>query len=257
MDRDALTELRTLQERAYGPDGDIHVDPDALRRLEELQAGGAGGPTDAASTDEALDSSPAQPDDAAADSAGGEDSAASDPEPAPPAPTALTRRLRRWMPWLWVASLIVVAAIASLWTFTSTIAVFAPIRLTAEGARQVAVLQVDPGFVAPGFFASSAFDLVGFEEFHGMTVVTTAGEWPPGSNDEKCLWIARTDTMSPGSDSVTGPLYNDCGAGDFPTSVELTVTTELPEELRELYPEGTALQFVLDGSRVGVFTDAD
>lgn len=60
-----------------------------------------------------------------------------------------------------------------------------------------------------------------------------------------CLLIVPSEGY--GSDgSVTGEVYWGCQAGSFPATA-----------LRERFPDGTALKFVLDGVRVGVFVEDD
>ncbi|RIJ43346.1 hypothetical protein DZF93_06845, partial [Clavibacter michiganensis subsp. insidiosus] len=50
-----------------------------------------------------------------------------------------------------------------------------------------------------------------------------------------------------GTDPVGG-----CAAGSFPARGVLTVTGDMPAELRDEFPEGTALEFVLEGGSVRV-----
>jgi hypothetical protein len=270
MDQDSLAELRQLQARAYGPASDIAGDPEAVERLEALQAQaasvGVATPerrtgtgdsewnewTDWVDDDEAPDSlGPVADLDPDVDLEDDESDATTE-SPASPR----RNRLRKWMPWLWVASLVVVGALAAGWTFASTLLVFTPIDRDAD-TRQLAVLDVDEALVPPGFFGISGGELTGFHEFHGLTPMVSTGEIFGGPADQRCLWLMRTDDVDPDSLGVSGPLFNDCAAGEFPATIEMEVTEDLPQELRDAFPDGTGLQFVLDGSRVGVFTDLD
>ncbi|QIG38493.1 hypothetical protein G5T42_02520 [Microbacterium sp. 4R-513] len=256
MDADAAAELRSLRARAYGPDADIHDDPRALRRLEELErlARPPGG-------EDPEDVSPAEPERSAASAViqaptvdqptleQSEDIARPDPP--------RSRRLRWWVPSLWFASLVVVAVLAGVWTLTTTLTIFTPIQRDADG-HQVAVLEVDPDFVMPQIFGTTSPGYVGFHEFYGLTVVATPGSWVGGyDNDGKCLLLVRTTDIDDDHQVVNGPIFNGCSAGSFPATVELVVSRELPDEVRERFPEGSALQFVLDGDRVGVFSDTE
>ena len=256
MNPDALAELRSLQARAYGPDGDIHDDQDALARLQALEAEAAF-VQESAGAAEAIDE---------ADEAGAEAST-DEFEPAVDAAvdaaveverveaSAPDRTFRPSTPWLWLGSLVAVAAIAVLWTFTTMVGVLTPIQGAPE-TDQVAVLAPDPDFVTPGFFGASEFELTGFADFHGVTLIASDRGWFGAAEDGACLWFVRTQDITVDGDSINGPVYNDCSVGSFPATIELLVDSEMPEELRHEFPVGTALQFVLDGDRVGVFVDS-
>ncbi|WP_133545997.1 hypothetical protein [Microbacterium sp. BK668] len=269
MDADATAELRRLRARAYGPGADIHDDPAAMRRLEELEERNRPGEDDAVRP--ARPSDPVQARPAAAigtedpadpeDPAGPEDRAdpedPTDPGDASDEPAEAPRRFRFWVPSLWAASLLVVAVLAGVWTLTTTVAVLTPIERTGEG-RQIAVLHVDPGFQPPPIFGQGEVGQVGYEDFHGLTAISTTGSWMggPGAPEGRCLFVMRTDAIDVDSQSFNGPIFNDCTAGTFPATIEIGVGRDLPAEIRDRFPEGSALQFVLDGDRVGVFTDA-
>jgi hypothetical protein len=51
-------------------------------------------------------------------------------------------------------------------------------------------------------------------------------------------------------------MYGACSIGAFPATAEIPIDGDTPDALIERYPAGTALQFVLDGDRVGVFLDS-
>jgi hypothetical protein len=254
MDDRATAELEALRARAYGPGADIQRDPGALQRLEELEqqrrASDEAAPGDVAASGanpevEPIESAATSPD--SADAAAGEDEA-SDP------PRAHGRS--RWMPWAWAASLIAVAVVASLWTFTNTLVMLAPFPRDVD-ARQVDVLQTDASAPMPSFFSNPGVTPVGYEEFLGLTPIVTSGGWFGGESTDLCITVMRTEDIDPTSDSLNGPLFSGCSAGSFPAVLTVPVTDQFPEELRERFPEGTGLQFVLDGERIGVFTDAE
>ena len=56
--------------------------------------------------------------------------------------------------------------------------------------------------------------------------------------------------------SMSGPMHSGCRVGDFPATVQVAVESGMPEELRDRFPPGSALQFVLDGDRIAVFSDS-
>lgn len=251
MDPDAVAELRSLQARAYGPASDIHDDPDALRRLEELQAR-------AASIDA---TAPAADPVAAVEEEPQETPPSIDPivetaEVGPAEASIQTHRFRNWTPWVWLGSLIGVAAVAVLWTFFTMVVVLTPID-RGPGTDRIALLEVDPDFATPGFFGDPEFEATGFRDFYGVTLLASDGSWFGVSSEESCLWLIRTEDVKPGSDSLNGPIFNDCSAGAFPATIEVVLTPEMPQEIRDKFAEGTALQFILDGDRVGVFADAE
>ena len=53
-----------------------------------------------------------------------------------------------------------------------------------------------------------------------------------------------------------GPSTGGCSAGEFPPTAGLVVTRSSPDELRERFPIGTALQFVAEGSEVHIYAKA-
>ena len=120
------------------------------------------------------------------------------------------------------------------------------------------MLTVDPDFVMPAIFGTTSPEHIGFQEFYGLTVVATPGSWMGGYDpDGRCLLLLRTADIDDDQQVVNGPIFNDCSAGTFPATVEIVVNRDVPQELRDRFSDGTALQFVLDGDRVGVFSDAD
>ena len=274
MDADATAELRSLRARAYGPDADIDDDPEALRRLGELEelrrraeaahtapevGRTTGGVEDvAAETRQEVPAGPesTEPEDETGAAADGAPTVGDDGPS--PATLPIIRRPRVWIPAVWVASLVVVAVLVGAWTLITTLTVFTPISRDGAG-RQVAVLHVDPDFESPPIFGQGEVGQIGFHDFHGLTAIATNGSWMggPADGDARCLFLLRTDAIDADADSFNGPIFNDCTAGSFPATIEVGVSGQLPAEIRERFPAGSALQFVLDGDRVGVFTDAD
>lgn len=101
-------------------------------------------------------------------------------------------------------------------------------------------------------------------DFYGLTIFESPG-WVSESGDResenRCLTVVRTQDVpedgefSGTSWNVEGPMCGACSIGAFPAAVEVPIDGESPDALIERHPSGTALQFVLDGDRVGVFLD--
>ncbi|MFT4221049.1 MAG: hypothetical protein QM611_11095 [Microbacterium sp.] len=247
MDDGAASELRALRARAYGPDADIAGDAAALRRLEELEAQARG---------------PVLPTEPEPEPEPDVDAVASDssPAPAPPqaeaqeAPPSTPRRRRLW-PWLavaWAASLFAVAGLVAATTYAAALVRFTPVSTGPEG-RQVAVLQAVSSSPLAAMWDPPP---TVFEDFHGMTVLVVGGEWALNDADT-CLMVVRTDAVDPTAHAIEGPMLQGCGAAGFPPTVAVRVTEALSEQLQSEFPAGSALRFVLDGSRVGVFWKAE
>jgi hypothetical protein len=249
MDEAITHELRRLRVRAYGPDGDI--DSDGLERLRELESAtresGAAAPL--------VSSDPAHGESAAPPPAGAVESevavaAVAEPEeprdetdatePSAPAPR------RRWMSVAWSASVVAAAAVAALVTYAAV--AVSPVVVESR-ARQIATLTPIPDWTVPAFFGGNQ-EAQGYS-FHGLLLITTAEGY--FSRGENCLAAVAAEAVTDEATSIAGPLYSDCAAGSFPAAVKLIVDEEAPHEMRNAFAEGTALQFVLDGERIGVF----
>ncbi len=279
MDDADLDELRMLRARAYGPTGDIADDPRALRRLRELEAAARETARDAR---RAADTTSPVGGATAASEATVRDDAPLAPHPGPPpplpagvpgvrlpAPTVIAvggtvaasptpparfapRRwfLSRGLAVLWVVSLIAVAALAAGMAFAAEW--IAPIARHGE-VRQIATLSPDPDFSWPEEFG--ALDTVMGFTFHGLTIGTTKTSLFTGTQTRSPCLIAFAAPV-PGDTESLGRPFGGCGAGAFPATVQLVVDDTMPQDLRDVVPDGTALQFVLDGDRIGVFSDA-
>ena len=96
-------------------------------------------------------------------------------------------------------------------------------------------------------------------EFYGMTLFETANGFT-ASGGTDCFVIVPTEEL-PAADadttnwSMSGAVHTGCGVGDFPATVQFPVDSNTPEQLRSRFPDGSALQFVRDGDRIGVFLD--
>jgi hypothetical protein len=285
MDNAALEELRALRARAYGPHADIDQDPAAVRRLRELEAQSNGSTTrssvdalaPATSTLLPQPASAAQPElETAPESA--PDPA---PEPEPEAPVSVTvpaeadrahdepavpdstprragsiRRISRRIGLLWGLSVIAAAALAASITFAVTS--MAPVSVSS-GAPQIATLEAAPLAEVPsGWFGAGPSSRV--FEFYGLTLFETSHGYVTSGTD--CFMVVPTEQLpaedaDPNNWSMSGPMYSGCRVGDFPATVAVPVDSGMPEAIRNRFPPGSALQFVLDGDRIGVFLDSD
>lgn len=252
MDENTVAELRMLRARAYAPNADIHEDPAALARLEELeQAIAAEKARLREPSVEASESEPRSADDSdvdAATEAEGRDA----PELVPDADTdtepereeALARSGRRI---LMLGAIVLIAAVLTTAGLT-----YLAVRTAQADPRTVATLSADPAREIPEELGRGTV----YQAFAGLSPVVMEPYWmgPPGT---KCLAIV------PSSSLVSPSTYEEvamssCEAGSFPAAVQLTVTDSgrLPNELRERFPQGTSLQFVLEDSSVVVLSDA-
>lgn len=255
MDDASRAELAALLRRAYGPGADITADPAALARLSELEerdraddgdehahADADGRAVQDADDDARFDALLLEATTAAIDgAASGHDDAR--PGRVRPRPVAA-----RWIV-AWAASIVLVGVVVGAVVFG--LASVPPVA-TAAG-RQIATLteRVDappeiaswvPGGVETGY------------RFEGLIIVPTPIGVGPFGFGSDCLLVAPADGFQ-SDGSVRGETFWSCRAGGFPASVQFVVSSSSPEALRARFELGTALMFVLDGDRVGVFTD--
>ena len=254
-------ELRQLRERAYGPSADLHEDPEALRRLAELEA------AQSRSLHERTDAEPAQVEGVRPGAQPGAVSSES-PEAEQPgdslepadgdatrvaaAPAGVSPRVWRWVPALWTVSILVAFGIAAATTSIWAVSAFAPITRGPASPHRFAVLPEAPGPAPSGTLGLS--DLRSFGDFYGLSILSP-NPGTIGPRGARCLIVMKTDDYQDASSDIRGPVNFGCSAGRFPATVQLSVEADAPPALRSVFPKGTALQFVLDGSRVGVFTD--
>lgn len=283
MDDATAQELTRLRSRAYGPDADILGDPVAGARLAELEEllrreRLAASPTASAprrpggGTTTAADASAIRPvgggSEPIADGNAIAPRAAEGTDSAPSAPAdeatdeasatarlwALVRMLTSRLPPLattaWAVSIAAAVALTAsvIWSLASL-----PVVSPVTGAQQVATLEADESVRLPtGFFGNASEGAPAYEYF-GLVLGRSSAPTFDGSGD--CLIALDEDDLSPDGMSVNGAVYYGCRAGAFPATIEMTVNDDAPEELQAEFPEGGALQFVLEGDRIGVFWD--
>lgn len=265
MDAATLDELRTLRARAYGPSADIDQDPAALQRLHELEAR-RGTP------DEAAPEAPAEPFEAsplgapaAVQGAGalpaGDapdllvlDEPTESPTPAPARPRK-PRRLSSQILALWVLTVVGAAALAAGLTYSLT---SVPPIDASSGATQIDTLEPDPFIEVPSGWFGAGPSSIAFE-YYGLTLFESTGGYTGVGTD--CFALVDSEQLpEPDTDmntwSISGIMYNGCRAGSFPPTIQFVVDSSAPQQLRDRFPADSALQFVFDGSRIGVFLAA-
>lgn len=262
MDDGADEELQRLRARAYGPDADIDGDPDAMERLAELERlrhdDASASPPAAADADAPVrqsgetDATPSPPTAETGAETVSEESAPEETEPAGDEPRTSRRdRWKRRAAWgaSIAATVFITAAATTAVTFPLT--PLSPVPRDVD-VQQVATLLVDEDFVIPSAFGEDLGDAYGFDAFAGLRAITVERGWAnPGTDG--CLIIVSDRMGRGGQEFIEGPLYFGCAAGPFPAAVNLRVTPDSPQRLRDEYPEGTSLQFLHDGSRIAVF----
>jgi hypothetical protein len=252
-------ELRRLRERAYGPDADIYGDPEAVRRLEELEAATASRRGAAPSAERLTEPDPQMgretdaPDDLGEQPDDRHESPDDGATPPSRVPAGMSPRLWRWVPALWIASILLTAAVAAVSSAEWVSSAWAPVTRGPAGVHQLAVLTASPDPAPSGIF--TGMQLRSFGDFYGLSVLSPVPQKGATSAQTCLLVIPTANYLSSAADFSAAALRSDCAAGKFRATVQLAVDGASPEALKATFPQGTALQFVLDGSRVGIFTD--
>lgn len=263
MDDHPVDELRMLRERAYGPDADIHLDPPALARLNELEGRAAAVPVDvrAPTPDLASEDDPAvrpateatptepigDPEDAQVTAQPASTAQDGEPQTVEAAPVAASRfraflQTRKGRVTVAVLALFLAAVVGAALTMVSI-----------DRHDRVAVLDEDPDAEWPeGYFGQERPGGVIYDEFLGLTAVYVPDDWTD-IEGTFCLYVTLTGSLQGGDGP--GIFSAGCTAGDFDATTALLVNDSMPDELLERFPEGTALQFVADDSTVSVYAD--
>ncbi|MFG6444063.1 hypothetical protein ACFXQA_02205 [Microbacterium sp. P07] len=262
MDEQSERELRSLRARAYGPDADLGGDPDALRRLDELESAALAERavqqaeltvSETPPTVERPGSGRIRPEWAGLQPESGSiqpESGIIRPESdssvvvgdAPPRLWWTRRRLTVLAAFSLVAVIVVVAAITAAFTY----------RLQAD-PRQVAVLPVDSAAEWPEIFGGRSDGGQIFAEFYGLRALTQRSAVGFSAVDV-CISVVEASVLEDGASSFRNFYLSGCGAGEFPAVAPFIVNPSAPDALRERFPDGTALQFVLGDDEVVVFS---
>ncbi|CAL4858731.1 hypothetical protein [Microbacterium sp. MM2322] len=259
---DALDdELRALQARAYGP-GEGLDDPAARRRLDELEArarterGRPGVIAAVPGTQPKPAEGPASP-----------------PMPPPPAPTLPAtvaadlratradgepqmRRRRVLAGLVWAGSLAMVATLAVGVTAAVSTRSTAAEATSPSGIEttHVTTLAVDRDRAWPEVLSAPPEDAQIFAALAGVTPIVA--HYDTGDNGRaRCLQILPDEAWSASpEDGWSGAWYTSCAAEPFAPASSLIVSTSTPTALRERFPIGTRLQFVLGDGVVEVYS---
>ena len=263
MDDALEDELRALRARAYGRDADLAQDPAAVERLRELEALSAVAPSGVTAVQDGHEGSrdpdaPTVVETAVWEQPAPEEQTTVGKQPAPAEQEQTPLRTHRRRTAALIAGGIAVAVVASAVTWG--IARIAPVA-TSSGTPQIATLVPSTEVSAPDGIPGVAPNSPVWE-FHGLTMsLGTRGQL--GDDGGECLWLWRENEPSSESeqstgDRITGWGTSGCATGSFPATVVLPLPgDDLPPELLTAFPDGRAIQFVLDGDRVGVFLDSD
>lgn len=258
MDDDVREELRSLRARAYGPDADIATDPSAVQRLRELEELDRRPPAPPERADASPSAAPVggNAELSASDSSDSSDEFDPPDDDAAPNRRPLLRSRRRV--WIAAAALAGVAVVASAATAVGTS--FTAVDRTA-GIAQVDALTPAPDLQIDfaGYLGFDPEQTRGFADYYGLTAFAGPTQIDSEGNRAECLLLSDTDDMNDADSGgrASGVRSGGCGAGPFPATVEFIVTPSFPAEFRARFPVGSAVQFVLDGDDVGVFSDAD
>jgi hypothetical protein len=244
MDAPSLTpersrELADLRRRAYGPDADIHRDPEALDRLHELEelvrieAESATPPVQVepparARADAAAPPAPTQPTATIVDES-------SDSAPTTPAATPRVREWwRRGIVWGIAAVCLLVGVAVGAWGYSMTL------------PRPDFTLQVDPtsGERAGNWnsvLSSWGVDpgsAVPYGDYNGLDIWTVVSD-----TGARCILVTHD----------SNPVSVSCAAQDLDPTMDLTVYPGLEVYFDTPPPEGTVIRFVARTSGIDVW----
>lgn len=250
MMHEGASELEALRRRAYGRHADIHLDPQAVNRLRELE-GDSRPPLD---SDVPTDNEIVSTEVAIAEVAETVDDSRIVEVVAPTTRRKWPRELLTYLSRI-RRSTALIALGALVAVVLGVIALILVQRVQTDplqvGAEQVARLSIDASYEIPQFFGyvGSASSVEGFQEFYGLRTVAVYGSesWFYNGGTGDCMTIFDDAIMEPDSNSFNGLLLGGCAAGGFPATAQITVAAEgLPDELRSAFPDSAAFQFVLD-----------
>jgi hypothetical protein len=257
MDDAAYAELRALQARAYGPGDGLATDAAARRRLGELEARAradrARPPVVHAVPDPPPRTTPTAP----------------PPLPTVPAAVAAAststrlaetpidpdaRRRRMLTAITWAGSLAMVATLAvgvtaaatgrTAWTGGSVV--------PGTNITHVATLDLDPDREWSEAMDVRPRDARVFEQFSGL--IPVVGSLPVGDGVQLCIQLIPASAWEAESgEGRSVSRAGSCGIEPFRPGVGLIVGAADPAALRERFPAGARLQFVVGDGVVDVY----
>ncbi len=258
MDDDLQSELRALQARAYGPGGGLDDDPVARRRLSELEARARDDRRRPPMVDRVPPPErPAPPvhlPPPTVPAAVAATARAAQPSAAPTATSSWKRRVLAGI--AWAGSLAMVATVAV------GITAAASARMSGAGApttsdaavTHVATLALDSDRAWPEVLSARPEDGRIFAALAGMTPIVA--QYDTGYGDKaRCIQILPDEAWSASpEDGWSGAWYTSCAAEPFAPASSVIVSEAAPDGLRERFPDGTRLQFVLGDGVVEVYS---
>ncbi len=234
MDDRAGDELSALRRRAYGPGADIDGDAAALQRLRELENQEWARESETTAAADAAESAVQT----------GEISLAEDRDIMPAAAARTPPRIGRALLIGWVASVVLVAVVVGGLVFS--LASLRPVA-PATGVRQVASLD-QPELMPVNYLPwAKTGDRGTSYRFEGLEIVVGSGV--SVGFEGRCLFVTTVAPDANGSRSGRPA----CSSGPFHPSVSILVDQSSPPELRARFADGSALEFVWDGTAVSVF----
>lgn len=256
MDDAAHAELRALQARAYGPGDGLGTDAAARRRLAELEAQSRverarppvveglpelpprvthAAPPPLPTVPAAVAAVAAAPTSASADT--GVD------------PDARRRRILTGITWAGSLAMVATLAVGVTAAATSRTAWIGGGLPAGAAVTHVATLAVDPDREIPEYLGAPGSDQgSAYEAFADLVPVVSDVE--VGEGRLICVQVITDDDWEEGPDSF---WYSGCSYAPFSAAASLVVTPGLPAPLRERFPTGTRLQFVVGDGVVDVF----
>lgn len=259
MDDDLRGELRALQARAYGPGGGLDDDPGARRRLIELEARARDDRRRPPIVDQVPPSSapPAHlppPPTPSVPAAVAATARAAQPQAAPADASPRKRRLLTGI--AWAGSLAMVATVAVGITAAASARVSGAGAPTTSDAAvtHVATLGLDADRAWPEVLSARPEDGRIFTALAGMTPIVA--QYDTGYGDKaRCIQILPDEAWSASpEDGWSGAWYTSCAAEPFAPASSVIVSEAAPSGLRERFPDGTRLQFVLGDGVVEVYS---
>jgi len=255
------SELEQLRKRAYGRQADIHLDPDALQRLRELEGEqsakqAAGRPEADEPTETVQPHEPVvdEPNADGMDISGAETPNAPERRPRPTAKAVLMTSVHRLAKLRRSTVVIALAAVAFAVAVVVVLTLVQRVQTDPlqAGASQVARLQADSGYRVPDAFGGAGTggaNAQAFEAFRGLRVILFS-EVHPGapSGKDVCIDVyPEAEIDDPSSTSFSGVAFGGCSAGGFPAIAQFnTQGQDLPTATLNAVAPWTSLQFVYD-----------
>jgi hypothetical protein len=246
-------ELEDLRKRAYGRQADIHLDPDALERLRELEgehsAKQAVERPEFDDLTEAVHSPEPGVDEGATD--GVDVPSAPDRRPRPTARAVLVSGIRRLSKLRRSTVVIALAVVAFAVAVVVVLTLVQRVQTDPlqAGASQVARLQADPGYRIPDSFDAFGLGAVeprAFHDFHGLRVILFAVQQGSSNVGNKCMNVyPESEITDPSSSSFQGTIFGGCSAGGFPAITQFEAQ-DLPLAARKAIAPWASLQFVYE-----------